>query len=210
MLSSVTKKNSVSGIVLAGGASSRLGQDKALIDVAGVPLIERVVLCLRSVVDEVVLVTDRPRAFAFLDLPMTGDLYPKVGVLGGLHAGLSAIRAEYGLVVGCDMPFLNADLLRYMITLADGCDIVLPRLGEYSEPLHAIYSRRCLPCIEQTIEAGRRRILDICASLCVCHVHDAEIAVRDPRYLSFFNINDAQDLKRMREILALEDLDSGC
>jgi len=207
MLSSVTEKHSVSGIVLAGGASTRLGQDKALIDVAGVPLIERVVLCLRSVVDEVVLVTDRPRDFSFLGLPMTGDLYPKVGVLGGLHAGLSAIRTEYGLVVGCDMPFLNVDLLRYMITLTNGYDVILPRLGEYSEPLHAIYSKRCLPRIEQTIEAGRRRILDIYPGLCVRYVHGVEIAYRDPRCLSFFNINDARDLKRMREILAVEGLD---
>ena len=206
-MSSVTKKHCVSGIVLAGGASSRLGQDKALIDVAGVPLIERVVLCLQSVVDEVVLVTDRPRDLAFLGLPMTDDLYPKVGVLGGLHAGLSAVRTEYGLVVGCDMPFLNADLLRYMITLTNGYDVILPRLGEYSEPLHAIYSKRCLPRIEQTIEVGRRRILDICTSLRVCHVHDAEISARDPRHLSFFNINDGEDLKRLREILALEGLD---
>jgi FdhD protein/molybdopterin-guanine dinucleotide biosynthesis protein A len=201
-LKQLVEHQSVSGIILAGGQSSRLGQNKALVDAGGMLLIERVLSQLLRVVDDVVLVTNSPEQFAFLDVPMAGDLYPGVGTLGGLHAGLSAVYTDYGLVVGCDMPFLNPSLLQYMLSLRSGYDIVIPRLGTYHEPLHAIYSRHCLPCIEQTILAGRRRILSVCDDVRVHYVEDDQIARHDPQHLSFFNVNSPQDLAEMRALLA--------
>jgi molybdopterin-guanine dinucleotide biosynthesis protein A len=191
----------VSGIILAGGSSSRLGADKALIPVSGRPLIEWVVATLRSVVSGILLVTNDPERFAFLGLPMAGDIYHGIGTLGGLHAGLSAMGTPYGLVVGCDMPFLNADLLRYMISLAGEYDAVVPRVGEYYEPLHAIYSRRCLAPIERSIVSGQHRVLSACAGMRVRYLGPEEIARYDPRHDSFFNVNTPNDLDRMNEIL---------
>jgi molybdopterin-guanine dinucleotide biosynthesis protein A len=226
-LDKVTGERSVSAIILAGGSSSRLGQNKALIEIAGQPLIERVVKRLRSLVTEILVVTNTPDQLAFLGLLMIRDIYRGIGTLGGLHAGLSAIRTEYGLVVGCDMPFLNPDLLRYMISLlkrtcSHGAgaprpyDIVMPRIapangfavpesaaptGAYYEPLHAIYARRCLPFIEQSILSGRRRMLSFIPQVNVCYVEQETISRFDPHHLSFFNVNSADDLARMKALL---------
>jgi molybdopterin-guanine dinucleotide biosynthesis protein A len=194
----------VSGIILAGGKSARLGHNKALVDAAGRLLIERVIDRVQSVVDEIVLVTNCPDRFSFLDLPMTGDIYRGVGTLGGLHAGLRAVHGQYALTVGCDMPLLNVDLLRHIVSLRHGYDVVIPRVGEYTEPLHALYGRRCLPGIERAIEAGQRRVMRACDDVRVRYVTDGEIAAYDPRHLSFFNVNDADDLRTMEELLAAQ------
>ena len=198
--------DNISGIILAGGSSSRLGQNKALIHVAGCSLIERVVRVLRPLVSEVLLVTQSgsaaPGLFSDLDLPTVSDVYPEVGTLGGLHAGLDAIHTEYGLVVGCDMPFLNADLLRYMISQARGYDVVMPRIGKYHEPLHALYSRRCVPAMECSIQSGRRRILHALSGARIRYIEDAEIDRFDPEHLSFYNVNTPEELERARALLA--------
>jgi molybdopterin-guanine dinucleotide biosynthesis protein A len=218
----VTAERSVSAIILAGGSSSRLGQNKALIEIAGRPLIERVVQRLRPLVTDILVVTNTPDQLAFLGLPMTRDVYQAIGTLGGLHAGLSAIHTEYGLVVGCDMPFLNPGLLRYMISLlvqtcSQGAgaprpyDVVMPRIapapegaapaGAYYEPLHAIYARRCLPVVEQSILSGRRRMLSFIPQVNVRYVDQETISRFDPQHLSFFNLNSADDLARMKALL---------
>lgn len=194
-------------IVLAGGASSRLGRDKAFVEVEGQTLIARVVTRLRTVVDEVLIVANDPPRFAALGAPVFGDVYRGIGALGGLHAALSALETthhEYGLVVGCDMPLLNPDLLRYMLSLRSQraqFDVVMPRIGEYYEPLHALYSRRCLPTVEQHIRDGERRILRALADLNIRYLTPAEIARYDPQHLSFFNVNTPQDLERARSLL---------
>jgi molybdopterin-guanine dinucleotide biosynthesis protein A len=191
----------VSGIILAGGASSRFGFNKALLKIGDLSLVERVVERLRSVVTDIVLVTNLPDQFGFLDLTMTGDIYRGIGTLGGLHAGLSAIHTEYGLVVGCDMPFLNTDLLRYMVSVRAQADVVMPRLGHYYEPLHAVYARQCLPTIEQSIEAGQRRVLRACDGLHIKYVDENQVARYDPHHHSFFNVNTPKDLRQLNEML---------
>jgi len=192
----------VAGIVLAGGTSSRLGQDKAFVDARGLTLVERVVEQLRQAVDEIILVTDRPAEFSFLGLPTTSDLYPGVGVLGGLHAGLSAARSDHVLAVGCDMPFLCPDLLRYLLSLRTEADVVMPRIDGYHEPLHAVYSRACLPNLERTIRAKRRRILHALDGLRIRYVERVEMEPYDPELRSFFNVNKPEDLARLEELLS--------
>jgi molybdopterin-guanine dinucleotide biosynthesis protein A len=163
---------------------------------------------LHPLVSEVVLVTQggyqAPEAelLAHLEPSVVADVYPGVGTLGGLHAGLSAIRTEYGLVVGCDMPFLNADLLRFMISQSRGYDVVMPRVGKYYEPLHALYARRCVPALEHSILAGQRRILHALAELRIRYIEEPELDRYDPDRLSFFNVNTPEDLERARSLLA--------
>ena len=200
-MSQANSTNGVSGIILAGGASSRFGFNKALLKIGDLSLVERVAGRLRSVVTDIVLVTNLPDQFGFLDLTMVGDIYRGIGTLGGLHAGLSTIHTEYGLVVGCDMPFLNTDLLRYLVSVRAQADVIMPRFGHYYEPLHAVYARQCLPSIEQSIEAGQRRVLRACDGLRIRCVDEDQIARYDPHHLSFFNVNTPDDLRRMNEIL---------
>ncbi len=200
--SAYTGLGSVSGIILAGGSSSRLGRNKALARVAGCSLIERVLDVLRPLVSDLLLVAQPAEPFAHLELSVVSDVYQGVGTLGGLHAGLSAIHTEYGLVVGCDMPFLNADLLRFMISQARGYDVVMPRVGKYYEPLHALYARRCAPAMERSILAGRRRIRHALADLRIRYIEEFEIDRYDPDHLSFFNVNTPEDLARAQSLLA--------
>jgi molybdopterin-guanine dinucleotide biosynthesis protein A len=190
-----------SGIIQAGGSSLRLGQEKALIDAGGETLIERVVRQLSLVVERIVLVTNDPERYAFLALPMVGDVYPSVGTLGGLHAGLAAIKTPYGLVVGCDMPFLNPALLRHMISLRTGCDVVMPRIGRYREPLHALYAHTLARQFAREIEAGQHRITLALGDAQVCYVDREELVRYDPDLTSFFNVNEPQDVERMRALL---------
>jgi molybdopterin-guanine dinucleotide biosynthesis protein A len=192
----------VTGIVLAGGQSTRLGQDKALLEIQGRTLVERVIDRLRCVVARIVLVTNSPDRFAFLALPTARDRIPGVGTLGGLHAGLGAIDTEYGLVVGCDMPFLSVALLRHIISLRGSHDVVMPCLGKHYEPLHALYARCCLPSFERSILLGERRIMQACAGMFIQYVEEEQITRLDPECLSFFNVNTPEDLERANQVLA--------
>ena len=142
----------VSGIVLAGGRSRRLGRDKAVEPFDGQPLIRRVTGQLAAVTDEIVVVVANPERGK--ELPLDGghrlavDVFPDKGSLGGIFSGLAAARNPWGLVVACDMPFLNRRLLAAMLSLRPGFDAVVPRPGAYPEPTHALYAKSCLPHIE--------------------------------------------------------------
>src|SRR5919108_2948434 len=103
------------GIILAGGQSRRMGQDKALMALRGRTLIQRVMDALAPICDELILVTNTPDPYAHLALRMIPDAFPGAGSLGGLYSGLAAMIAEQAIAVACDMPFLNSELLRYLV-----------------------------------------------------------------------------------------------
>ncbi|HFD40695.1 MAG TPA: molybdenum cofactor guanylyltransferase, partial [Anaerolineae bacterium] len=119
----------ISGIVLAGGQSRRLGRDKALLEIEGRPLLARTVHTLAALSDDLIVVTNAPERYAPLGLPVrfVADEKPGIGSLMGLYSGLKAAHHPYALVVACDMPFLNPALLRYLLSLTAGYDIVIPR-----------------------------------------------------------------------------------
>ena len=155
----------VSGVALAGGMSRRLGRNKAVEKIGGESLIERVVGRLSQVSSEtIVVVAEESRAQA-LDLPpwvrTAADIYPDSGSLGGIFTGLSAAKGDYGIVVACDMPFLNTDLLRFMLDIASDYDVVVPRLNGRPEPLHTIYSKSCLEPIERRLKRKDLKIAPV-------------------------------------------------
>ncbi len=197
---------SASAIVLAGGASRRLGRDKSRELVGGVPLLQRVVDAVAPLASEVILsVAPDSTQEAFRGARLARDLRPGSGVLGGIHAGLEASRTPYSLVVACDMPFLNKALLRYVLSLAPGYDLVLPRPGGLTEPAHAVYSRECIPHIARLLEEGQRRIATLFPLVRVRYVEDDEVDRFDQERLSFFNVNTEADLARAREVAARLD-----
>jgi len=125
------------------------------------------------------------------------DLYPDKGPLGGIYTGLMASRSSHNIVVACDMPFLNTELLRYMIEISGGFDAVVPRLGEgMAEPLHAIYSRNCLSNMKVRLERNQLGVHSFLNTICVGYVEREECQRLDPQLLSFFNINYQSDLDR--------------
>ena len=196
----------VSGIVLAGGGSKRLGQDKALITLGERTLIEIVLERLGRVCKDLVLSTSDADKLAFLGVRMVKDVYPQRGVLAGLYSGLKSARYPHAVAVACDMPFLSPSLLRFMILHIAGHDVVVPRLSAGLEPLHAIYARTCLEPMRESLERGELRIVDFWDRVKVRYIEEQEIDILDPDKLSFFNINTPKDLARARELAGLSSL----
>jgi len=201
----------ISCIVLAGGRGLRLGRDKTLETFGNTSLLERVVFNLSVLDSDIIIVVATKRALPQLvnypKLRVVADIYPGKGALGGVYTGLVASESLYNLVVAGDMPFLNQALLRYMVQLADGFDLVLPRLSNNMvEPLHAVYSRNCLATIKNLLNQGKMRFTDLLTLVKVRYVEAEEIDWFDPRHLSFFNINTEADLKTARELIREGDI----
>ncbi len=190
----------VSGIVLAGGMSRRLGRTKAIETVGGERLIQRVLQRLSEVAGETLVVIADPGQAAAFDLPdevrAVVDVYPGGGSLGGIYSGLDSISQEWGVVAACDMPFVNIDLVRHMLSLRDDADAVVPMLDGRPEPTHAAYSRSCLGPMERSLKAGDLRILSFFDDVRVRYVSQDEVDDFDPEHLSFFNVNTQDDLDR--------------
>jgi len=192
----------VSCAILAGGLSSRFGQDKALVEIGGEILIERVASRLRKVTDDLFIVGNNLSRFEHMGLRLVQDLVDGMASLGGIYTALESALHPHVFVVGCDMPFLDLNLIRYMFLLSPGYDVVMPYVRGEAEPMHAIYGKVCIPPVEELIRAGDRKIIKLLPQVHVRDVRDDEIAIFDPQYRSFFNLNTPKDLARMHSILA--------
>ena len=196
----------VSGVVLAGGMSRRLGRNKALEPIGGQPLICRVTERLAQVAEELVVVVNEAERATVLPLPpgakVTVDRYPGKGSLGGLFTGLSAAAQPWAVMVACDMPFLSVALLRHMLSLREGHDAVVPVVEERPEPLHALYSARCLPFMERRLQADDLKIARFFDEVRVRYVPEEELRQLDPELHSFFNINTQEDVDRAMALAA--------
>lgn len=197
---------------MAGGRSRRLGIDKTTMPWPPAPpveiadpvapvhtLLEATGAKLEQVCDEVLVVAyrgERP-----IPYPVTPDLYEEGGSLGGIYSGLFAARHEYALAVATDMPFLSLPLLRWMLDQPRDYDALVPVRDE-PEPLHAIYSKRCLEPMRRRLDAGQLKISGFFADVRVRYVDAATLTQLDPEGLSFFNVNTPEDLERARQILA--------
>jgi molybdopterin-guanine dinucleotide biosynthesis protein A len=202
----MTTQTSITAVILAGGQSRRLGRDKAVEPIAGEPLIRRAIRLAESAVDAtdvVIVVADAARGLA---LPLDSshrtavDVFPDCGSLGGIYTGLHASHSDWCLVVACDMPFLSAPLLAHMAELRAGVDAVVPVIDGRPEPTHALYSRRCMPAIEERLRKGELKIAGFYDDVSVQYVPEDEARRFDPDLLSFFNINRPEDLARALEL----------
>jgi molybdopterin-guanine dinucleotide biosynthesis protein A len=189
----------VTGVIQAGGRSTRMGgRPKALIELGGCRIIERVLAALIAVVDDVLLVTNTPELYAFLKLPMVADVYPDRGSLGGIYSGLKAASGEAAFTVACDMPFLHPDVVRLVVARAGQGDVVIPRVGHQLETMHAAYAKACLPHIDERLLAGQLKIVEFFERVSVVEIAEADVArFRDPR-VAFMNVNTPDELERAR------------
>ena len=189
--------NGVSGVILVGGKSRRYGQNKALVNINGIPLIKRVLGVLEDLFPSIILITNTPDTYSFLNLPMFEDRIKGLGPLGGIFTGLNIISEKAGFFVACDMPFLNSDLIRYQATVRQGYDVVVPTFSGKFEALHALYTQNCLPGIERMIHAGVYQTIQLFSSVSVRYVEEREIRRFDPELKSFSNINKPEELRKM-------------
>lgn len=195
---------SANSIVLAGGKGLRLGHNKALVEIDGENLLQRIISRLGFLNSDIILVvagSQQPLKIAgYPKLKIVTDIYPGKGPLVGIYSGLLSSDSAYNLVVACDMPFLNKHLIGYMLDVSAGFDITIPRLGNMVEPLHAIYSKNCLKAIEKLLVEDNLKIDSLLKMVKVRYVEAVEIDIFDPEHLSFFNVNTKADLKLAREL----------
>lgn len=196
----MSRSENVSGVILAGGRSSRMGSNKALLPYRGGRFIEVISRQLAELFREVIVVTNHPDQYAFLPFRMVGDTFPGKGPLAGIHAGLAASSGEAAFVVACDMPYLNPLLIRRLVRSAGRWGVVIPESSHGPEPLHAVYGKECLHEIERSLMAGETRIRSFFDRSSVVTVPAAEVALFDPDFRSFCNINTPQEYFTMRDV----------
>jgi molybdopterin-guanine dinucleotide biosynthesis protein A len=199
--------NDVGGMILAGGRSRRMGTDKALLLMNGQRLIDRVAEVMRGIFQEVIIIGNDPGAYADLNLPRVPDLRPGAGSLGGIYTGLSVSRFSRAFFVACDMPFLSTTLIRYLVHLDSSADVVIPRTRDGLQPLHAVYSRQCIPFIREMLNGSRFKIIDFFDQVRVREVREEEMRRHGWRCTSLLNINTREDLARALEIARLERME---
>jgi molybdopterin-guanine dinucleotide biosynthesis protein A len=198
----------VSGVVQAGGKSTRMGgQPKALLEVGGRPIIERVVEVLRAVTAEVLIVTNTPERYAFLEVRMVPDVFPDHGSLGGIYSGLRAAGGDAAFTVACDMPFLEPEVARLVVSRAGEADVIVPEVGGRLETLHACYARTCLPHMEARLSAGQLRVTGFFDQVRVLTISEAEVMRRRDPAVTFMNVNTPWELDEARRLAAALDRD---
>ena len=193
----VTVYKDVTGVILAGGKSSRYGTNKALAKINGIPLIENVIRVMRSLFQDLVLITNTPDEYAYLELPMYEDLIKDLGPIGGIYTALNSITNDAGFFVACDMPFLNPDLIRHLVGIRADFDVVVPEISGKMETLHALYSGRCIPAVRKLIDVHVYQTIRIFPEVSVRYLKENEIRRFDPELKSFFNVNRPEELKEV-------------
>jgi molybdopterin-guanine dinucleotide biosynthesis protein A len=189
---------------MAGGQSRRLGRDKALLEINGETLLARALRIVGEVTAERFIIGPAERREQAPGVRVLADELPGSGPLGGIYTALRAASHDLVLVVACDMPFLNPGLLRYLLSLAPGCDVVLPRVDGRGEQLHAVYARSCIEPIAAQLRSGDFKIDRFFARVRVRAVEEDELRRHDPDLRSFRNVNTPEDWAAAQALL------SGC
>jgi len=189
-------REGVSGIILAGGNSRRMGRDKAFLPWGNTTLIEYVIERLRPVTDELIVAVKDARPFRHLKAMVVEDCVPDAHALGGLYTGLRAARYDLCFVCACDAPFLNVQLIHFLVGQANGYDLVIPKTRRGLEPLHAVYAKSALGVIEEQLKNQQWDLKVLVQRLCSNVITPELIHRFDSEELSFFNVNTPQDLAR--------------
>jgi molybdopterin-guanine dinucleotide biosynthesis protein A len=185
--------------ILAGGKGKRLGMNKAMLEIDGCTVTDRIIDALRDIFPAFLLVVQDegslPASAFGHDVEVVQDLLPGKGPLGGIYTALELSTAPYVFVIACDMPYPSRRLVRRILSEAPGNDAVVPRRGDYIEPLFAVYRRDIRDRIRARLESHRLKIHDLIRELNVHYLDEEEIAASDPDFRSFFNINTPEDLR---------------
>ena len=188
----------MTGIILCGGKNTRMGKNKAFIEIDGERIIDRMIRVFGEIFQEIILVTNSPLEYLDLDVRIVTDIVKGKAALGGIYTGLFHSSREHVFVCPCDMPFLNGDFIKYMVGKVKSHDVVVPAPPDGLQPLHAIYSRKCMPSIKRLIDEDRLKITGFYRNAKVLEIPAGVIATFDPEDRMFFNINSPDDLGKIR------------
>ncbi|MGB7339241.1 MAG: molybdenum cofactor guanylyltransferase [Phototrophicaceae bacterium] len=185
--------------IIAGGKSSRMGTNKAVITFDGQTLIERIIEHTQDLGQQTtMLITNTPDEYTHLNLPMFADVIPDSGSLGGIYSALYHSKTTHTIVIACDMPFVSADVLRLMQTHADKADVVVPTVEGYPQGLHAIYSKNCLEPIRAKIESKRLKVIGFYEQVRVTYLDETALETVNSDGLAFMNVNTPEELEIAR------------
>jgi len=171
-----------------------MGKNKAFIEIAGVPIIQRIHTLFKTLFSEIIIVTNEVELFESFEAKIHRDLITDQGALGGLYTGIYYSSFPYTFCVACDMPFLKSSVIRYLIGKIEDNDVVVPRTKDGLEPLHAIYSKKCLGPIRNIFEHKQSKLLDFYPMVKVNIVEESEFLSLDPARESFLNVNTPEEL----------------
>ncbi len=197
----MSTKLAAGGIILSGGLNSRIGLNKAFLEISGIKIIERTVLLFKEIFEETIIVTKDPLIYEDLDVRITTDVQDITGSLMGVYSGLLSSTSEFNFVVACDMPLINADIVRFLINKSSQYDAVVPFCKGRLQPLHAVYSKRCIKPLEDLISSGQMRITRLFEKIKTKRVDEEELKQFDPDFKSFININTKEDLLNFKKII---------
>lgn len=197
----MTNKNfHISGIILSGGKSKRMGQNKAFIKINGIPIIQRIYNLFKKLFEEIIIVTNEKELFLNFDAKIYSDIIPQKGALGGLYTGLFFSSFKYSFCVACDMPFLSESLITFLLNkIEDDLDVIVPQTEDGFHPLHAIYSKRCVEPIKKIIDENKYKIIDLYPLVNVKIVNEKEFLFLDPKKESLLNINTPEELELIKK-----------
>lgn len=185
--------------IMAGGKSSRMGRNKALIEIGQQTILERIIERTANLgQSQTHLITNTPEVYAKFKLDMFSDVIPDCGALGGIYTALHYSKVPCTVVIACDMPFVSAKVLRLMLSYRANFDAVVPTVQGYPQGLHAIYSQSCLVPIFQRLELDKLKVSAIYEDLHVKYLDEIAIAQVDERGLALTNINTPEDLDKLR------------
>ncbi len=189
--------------IIAGGQSRRMGRDKAFVDLGGKSLIKHVIDRSAELgQSETILISNQPAAYRHLGLPIFSDALPDKGSLGGIYTALLRAKSPHVLTLACDMPFINADFLRFLVArIDDSVDIIAPRVDGYPQGLHAIYQKTCLQPIAEQLAADRLKIIRFYGRMRVTYLDEADYAAFDREGRCFANLNTPDELEQARRHL---------
>lgn len=190
-------EENITGVILVGGKSRRMGRDKAFLEVGGRPLFEITLDLFKSCFSCILLVGNRGERFAPYHLPVIPDIYPGSS-LGGLYTGLFHAETEHVFVSSCDLPFPSAEVLRYLCSLKDGFDAVVPTTRHGYEPLYALYSKSCLPAIKSQLDRAEFCAFAYYREILVREVMEEELAPFNSGR-AFLNLNTPEEFAKLGE-----------
>ncbi len=194
-------------IILAGGKSSRMGTNKALLTFGEreETTVEKILFNLGTAFKSRILVTNEPDRFSGLSIDLVRDNYPGLGPLAGMEAGLAYSPADLNLVIACDMPFVQFAMAEYLVSKAGGYDAVVPLIKERIHPLFAVYRKSMLPKIVELLENETLRMTSLLEQVDVCYVEESELLKVGNVDRSFFNMNQPGDYEKAKCILVSKD-----
>jgi molybdopterin-guanine dinucleotide biosynthesis protein A len=185
-------KTKLSGFVLAGGKSRRMGTDKALLVVQNEPLLGRMKKLIEPFCNQVFISGSNPE-YAGFDAPLIPDIFPECGPISGLYSCLKFSTSEWNLIVSVDSPFVTEELFCLLGSHATDCDCVIPKHEWGVEPLIGIYNKKSLPVIEEMIHAGDFKLMNLLARLNTSYLDCNSLIQKHPRM--FLNLNRLEDFQ---------------